>query len=203
MFDFFHTLESVDSTNEYLKSFLCRKRPGAVAALEQTGGKGRHGRSWYSPRGEGAYVSMLLFPDWPLRQAEWLNRLAALTVVRSLRGLPGADRLQPKIKPPNDIVVGQGKLSGVLVETASLEDRLEWAIVGIGVNLSQRRFALPQAKLEPTSLLLEGIPPPSPSRFCAILVQAFSRIYRELEAGRGSRLQQEYESAMVGSSLRS
>ncbi len=193
MFQFFHFLESVDSTNEYLKQFLSRRQPGAAMAAEQTGGKGRHGRCWYSPRGEGLYVSFLLYPDWPLAKAEWLNRIATVAVVRSLAGLPSAERLKLEIKQPNDVLVSGKKLSGALVELASLGDRVQWAIVGIGVNLSQTSFQLSENRTEPTSLRLEGVPAPAARQLCAILAEQFSDLYRDLEAGGEEPLLREFE----------
>ncbi len=198
MFEPFEMLDSVESTNDYLLQFVAERRPRGVLAREQTAGRGRHGRSWLSPRDQGVYASFLMFPEWPSREAVWLNKLAVMAVIEALRQLPGVEGLPLAVKEPNDVLARGRKLCGVLVQSASLAERLQWAIVGIGVNLAQPHFDLSGRSIPPTSLYLEGIRPPGAREFCAILSSELARLYRGLEAGEKSRLEEAYQDLLLG-----
>jgi len=104
-----------------------------VLALEQTRGRGRMERTWRSDRGKGLYVSVVLRPPWPSHESGWLSMVAALAVARALDrlGVRGA-----RIKAPNDVHVGARKIAGVLVEPRLGGDRIEFAVVGIGLNVA-------------------------------------------------------------------
>ncbi len=169
MFEVFHHLRRVDSTNDFLKRFRSLGRPSVALALYQKRGKGRHGRAWDSPAGQGLYVSYLLYPDCSVEESVYLNRVATGAVVRALARVPGAGRLALEVKEPNDVLAGGRKICGVLVELASRASKVEWAIIGIGVNLRHREFELRQGGTPATSLLLEGVEPPAPAELCAIL----------------------------------
>lgn len=104
-----------------------------VFALEQTRGRGRMERTWRSDRGKGLYLSVVLRPPWPAHESGWLSIVAALAVVRAL------DRLgvrSARIKAPNDIYVGSRKIAGVLIEPRLGGDRIDFAVVGIGLNVA-------------------------------------------------------------------
>lgn len=131
-------LDRVDSTNEELKRRAARGAPAltAVLAREQTGGRGRHGRSWASPPGN-VYLSILLRPEpgWPFLPS--LSLVAGLAVVEAVAGLNAA--LSPRIalKWPNDVLLDGAKLSGVLLESELPADgSAPWLIAGIGVNVA-------------------------------------------------------------------
>lgn len=124
-----------------------------VLAARQTAGRGRLGRGWESPAG-GVYASWVARPAIAVHQAPPLALAAALGVARGLRGL-GAD---PVLKWPNDVLQGGGKLAGVLLEVSAEADGLEWAVVGVGVNVSRAGSAVPGAaylsdRLDPTPRL--------------------------------------------------
>ena len=76
LFKKFDYLESIDSTNEYLKSYVAEGEPRIVVAGEQTAGKGRYSRRWYSPLGKGLYVSYLLYPGCHIGRIPFLEMLA-------------------------------------------------------------------------------------------------------------------------------
>jgi BirA family biotin operon repressor/biotin-[acetyl-CoA-carboxylase] ligase len=147
---------TLDSTNEEAKR---RAKDGAaegmlVWALAQTAGRGRRGRLWVSEPGN-LYMSILLRPDRPAGAAAQLGFAAALAVGEAaLLLLPeGADLAY---KWPNDVLVGERKISGILLESqAASEGRLDWLVVGIGVNL----VTFPQSAEYPaTSLADAGAP---------------------------------------------
>ncbi|MCS6773682.1 MAG: biotin--[acetyl-CoA-carboxylase] ligase [Thermoflexales bacterium] len=106
-----------------------------VVADQQTRGRGRAGRSWYSPSGQSLYLSVLLKPRLAPHQVGWLTMIGALATATSIeRSTEG--KLRASIKWPNDVLVHSRKVAGVLVETAWLGDTLEYAVMGIGLNVN-------------------------------------------------------------------
>ncbi|MGO4888086.1 biotin--[acetyl-CoA-carboxylase] ligase [Anaerobacillus sp. MEB173] len=124
-----------------------------VVADEQTGGKGRLGREWYSPKGSGLWMSIILKPEIPPQQAPQLTLLAAAGVVRGIQKATGLDC---EIKWPNDILFNGKKIVGILTEMQSEPDRIHSVIVGIGINVNQRIEHFPEELQQiATSLAIE------------------------------------------------
>lgn len=182
----------IDSTNDYLRSLAGGGQARAVVASRQSAGRGRHGRSWHSPAGQGLYASYLFYPPWTQERAPLLNVVATLAVKRSLSRLDPAIPGLIRIKEPNDILFEDRKVGGVLAELGTLGERVTWAIVGIGVNLSQSRFAIDDAPLAPTSLRLEGFPAPHPLDLYGLLTREFESLYRQACSGGAVELQDEF-----------
>lgn len=122
--------EALPSTNAEAKRIAASEEGTVVIAEVQTSGRGRMDRSWHSPRG-GVWMSIILKPQIPPAQAFRVNIAAAVAVARALEGLYG---LEVKIKWPNDLMVGGRKVSGILTEIGADMDRLDYAVVGIGIN---------------------------------------------------------------------
>lgn len=123
-------LDSVDSTNEYIKKYLSAGENVIVCARVQTGGKGTKGRSFLSGEG-GVYLSALTFyEDFPADSAFRVMAHAAVSVCKTAE----AFGLKPEIKWPNDVFLNGAKLSGILIENGFSGGKLKWSIVGIGVN---------------------------------------------------------------------
>jgi BirA family transcriptional regulator, biotin operon repressor / biotin---[acetyl-CoA-carboxylase] ligase len=122
---------------------------GTVAvADEQTEGRGRLGRSWHAPAGTALLFSTLLIPAVEPSRLPELSLVAADAVAEAIANTTGLD---PKIKFPNDILIGGRKVAGILAESS--EGRV---VLGIGVNANQNDAELPaDAQTEPTSLRLE------------------------------------------------
>ncbi|NLD87728.1 MAG: biotin--[acetyl-CoA-carboxylase] ligase [Clostridiales bacterium] len=118
-------LEIVPSTNDYIKENMDSMSHGdCVLALTQTGGKGRLGRVWESRRGESLCFSMLID----------VNKWEELTIIPLLCGLASLDTIGVGgLKWPNDIIIGDKKVGGILCEC-----RGKRAVCGIGINLSQK-----------------------------------------------------------------
>jgi BirA family biotin operon repressor/biotin-[acetyl-CoA-carboxylase] ligase len=126
----------LDSTNEEAKRQAVRGAPAdlIVWARAQTAGRGRRGRSFISPRGN-LYMSLLLRPGRPAALAAQLSFAGALAVGEAVRELL-PDGASLAYKWPNDVLVDGRKLSGILLESqAAAGGRLDWLVVGIGVNL--------------------------------------------------------------------
>ena len=190
LFKQFDYLHRVDSTNDYLKAFVEDGETRMVVAREQVSGKGRGNRSWYSPPEEGLYLSYLLYPPWRVERSPFLNMLSGLAAVLAIReeGPPG---LQLKLKRPNDILIAGKKVGGILIEMSSMQDRILWAIVGIGVNLYQKD--VPEGLSHATSLAQEGVAVSHPLDFCDRLTKQFEGLYRQLEEGKWESIQTEFE----------
>ena len=102
-----------------------------VVAEEQTAGRGRFGRAWVSTPGQNLYFSVVLYPSpWACAR---LSVAASVAVVRAIRRVTG---LEPSLKWPNDVRLGDKKVSGILVETAVQDGQVRHAIVGIGINVN-------------------------------------------------------------------
>jgi BirA family transcriptional regulator, biotin operon repressor / biotin---[acetyl-CoA-carboxylase] ligase len=144
------------STNADL---VARARDGApegavLVAEEQTAGRGRMGRSWLSPPRAALTFSVLLRPaDVPAARRGWLPLLAGIAVATAIRQVPAPDAT---LKWPNDVLLGSGKLAGILAEQSGAA-----VVVGIGVNVSTARHELPPpagSSGPATSLRLAGSP---------------------------------------------
>jgi BirA family biotin operon repressor/biotin-[acetyl-CoA-carboxylase] ligase len=122
---------SVTSTNAEAKRIAPSAENGTVVVAEvQTVGRGRMERSWHSPKG-GVWMSVILKPHIPPALASRVNMAAAVALARALEGLYGLD---VRIKWPNDLLVGEMKVSGILTEIGAEMDSLDYAVVGIGIN---------------------------------------------------------------------
>ena len=131
-------LDQVDSTNNEIKRRAVGEVPDGltVVAGEQTGGRGRRGRSFVSPPGKGLYLSALLKPDCPLGEVPTLTAWSAVAVCDAIEELCG---VRPGIKWPNDVILEGRKLCGILTELELEAETaaLRYVVVGIGVNISQ------------------------------------------------------------------
>jgi len=123
------------STNELARDLARRgeEEGTLVVTEEQVAGRGRRGRSWYSPRGQGLLFSLILRPPLQPAQAPQLTFLAAVAVAETLKEELG---LAAGIKWPNDIYIGGRKVAGILTELSAELDRVNYVIMGIGVNVN-------------------------------------------------------------------
>lgn len=148
-----HHFATIDSTNTYA---LEQARLGAAhgsfyVADEQTAGRGRSDHSWESKAGEGLYLSVLLRPEIAAADLVWLPLLAGLAAHRAIHEVTALD---VDLRWPNDLLIGPRKVGGILVEAQTEAGRATAGVIGIGINLHQRRFAQGLAT-EATSLDLE------------------------------------------------
>lgn len=137
--------KKVDSTNNVLKQYAANGEKGNLVLLaeEQSAGRGRRGRSFYSPEGTGLYMSLLLHPDAAPEEAAMLTTLTAAAAAKAIEKTVG----EPvQIKWVNDVWMRGKKISGILTEgSASLEEgKLEYVIVGIGINIYEPEGGFPE-----------------------------------------------------------
>lgn len=163
-------VDSVVSSNEEAKRLAAEGAEDGtlVWAKEQTGGKGRQGRSWTSPRGN-LFLSMVLRPDCELKQAAQLGFAAALALGDAV-GSVAPPLIEVTYKWPNDVLANGRKLAGILLEAqANAEGGVEWLVLGVGANVK----SFPRdADINATSLHFEGC---APSVTEVDLLEAFAR----------------------------
>lgn len=137
--------ESVDSTNDYVKD---RANNGeneglVVIAKEQTRGKGRLGRTFFSPSDTGIYMSLLIRPDKSPDKSLIITSAAAISVCKAIRAVAG---VKASIKWVNDILIENKKVCGILTEGRIDTDnnKLDYAVVGIGINITTPKEGFPE-----------------------------------------------------------
>lgn len=153
-------METVVSTQEEAKRLAedGAKEGTSVFAEEQTGGRGRMGRKWHSPRGKGIWMSIILRPKLPLLSTPQLTLLAGVAVCRAIRRATG---VQAGIKWPNDLLISDRKVCGILLESCMSEGQLQYCIAGIGIDANLQEDDYPDfLKGIATSLRIErgGVP---------------------------------------------
>ena len=133
-------MEETDSTNQRAKTAAATgEQEGLVIVAEQqTSGRGRRGRGWISPPGENIYMTMLLRPAFDPGRAPMLTLLAACAAARAAME-PGHE--SPRIKWPNDLVIGGKKIVGILTEMGMKKSRPDYVIIGVGINCNQTTFS--------------------------------------------------------------
>lgn len=173
----------VTSTNTLLKEEARAGEPSGkvMIALEQTAGKGRLGRSFHSPQGSGLYLSLLLRPNLPPEQATRLTTVAAVAVSQAIEELTG----QPvDIKWVNDVYRNGRKLCGILTEAGTKGDgTLDFAVVGIGVNLTEPEGGFPENIRQIAGALYENesdMPAGLHARLTASILNHFMYYYEQL-----------------------
>ncbi len=108
-----------------------------VAAEGQTSGKGRQGKSFYSPAGSGVYFSIVIRPDGRLSDVVFVTSAVAVAVAKTIEEMTDLD---PKIKWVNDIYVNDKKVCGILVQSIVANGKVDGLCIGIGVNISTADF---------------------------------------------------------------
>jgi BirA family biotin operon repressor/biotin-[acetyl-CoA-carboxylase] ligase len=145
-------------------------------AEEQTAGRGRGAHSWYSERGAGIYCSIVVRPQMTPGDALWLSLIAGVAAQDAVREVTGLD---PDIRWPNDLLINEKKFCGILAELSTEANRVNHAVVGIGINVNHSGFPEELRDLA-TSLRLEGGREWPRVELTAALLKSFDREYRGL-----------------------
>lgn len=159
--------KTIDSTNSFAKSLaqLGAVHGTTVISEVQTNGRGRMGRSFYSPLGMGIYMSVILRPQLTVEESLLITSAAAVAAAEAIEKVAGIDC---KIKWVNDIYSGSKKLCGILTEASVNVEQggLEYAIVGLGINVQNVTFPKNISDIA-TSIKLETDTPVSRSVLAA------------------------------------
>lgn len=190
---FFH-LSSVDSTNEFAKKLVSNKEDDpdgtVVIAYEQTGGKGRMDRTWSSPPG-GIYISLIIELE-SAGNAGLLNVLSALPVAKAVGKLD----LDCRIRWPNDLLIGNKKVAGILGELVAAEK--PYAIIGIGLNSNFNVSKLPEEIREISTSLMDEVSRELPNpKLVEYFIQEYHAFYRKFVKSEIEDLLLEYKKSSI------
>lgn len=183
---------SIDSTNTEVKRCATQgaKEGLLVVAEHQTAGRGRRGRSFYSPTGKGLYFSLLLRPHVPYEE---LMDLTAWVAVAVSRGIAQYSGITPTIKWTNDILWEEKKISGILTEISleSESDFVDYVVVGVGINVHQKKEEFPE-ELREMAISLEDVTKKDLDRgaLCASVVSSICEMYGHFPQEKQKYLQQ-------------
>ncbi len=172
-----HHFEKIDSTNtEAYRLALEGASEGEIVVSESQGrGRGRLGRDWISPPFVNLYLSVILRPQIPPDQASLITLVAAVAVAEGIEAFSG---LHATIKWPNDILLDNRKVAGLLNEIHSETDRIHFVVLGIGVNLNMDGHMFPkEIRGAATSLKMELGRAVSRKDFVRCLLGALERWY--------------------------
>ena len=145
-------LSTVDSTNDYLLSLRESNifSEGLVVVSDyQTHGKGQYDNKWLSKKGENLLVSVLLEPKININHQFDICKLASLSIVDLLSSI----YINSKVKWPNDIIVNNQKISGILINNLIKKNTIIYSVIGFGLNVNQLLFD--NYCIDPTSIFLE------------------------------------------------
>lgn len=152
----YHHFHALGSTNDRALALAMEGAPHGtvVVAEQQTAGRGRLKRPWVSDPRNGIYMSILLRTSVPIRDAHQSTLLAAISLVKTLRTACG---LKGSIKWPNDVLIENKKVAGILTEMQSDQDNTRFLVIGIGINVNHGREDLQGPFRYPaTSLAIES-----------------------------------------------
>lgn len=198
-------LRETDSTSTRLKRDHAAAPHGFTLLAEtQTGGRGRLGRSFCSQRGGGVYLSVLLRPALPLSQLNFVTLAAAVAVCRAIEDTAG---FAPRIKWVNDVLMEGKKLCGILTEAAieGESGAVDFAVLGIGVNLRLDRAALPDEVARVAGALSDfSDAVPRRAVLAAAVLSRLEETYALVEQGRVGELLAAYRArlCMLGRTVR-
>lgn len=180
-----HWHEEVSSTSDVAKALAEEgaEHGEVVIAEAQTAGRGRRGRSWASPPRKNLYFSVVLRPDLPPARAPELTLVASVALCDALRQAG----VQAGIKWPNDLLASGKKIAGILTELAAEADRVQWLVVGVGINVNARPEDFPEElRGQATSVLVErGEPAPRALLAAACFTALEDWVDRHAEDGFG------------------
>ena len=167
----------IDSTNRIALEKAREGSPegSAIVADCQTQGRGRGNHSWFSPAGVNLYLSLILYP--PQKKLHYLPFFTAIALSDTLEEW----KLSTDLKWPNDILVHGKKIAGILIQTATEENRLQFSVVGIGVNLNMETIpaALQATAVSAAQILGSFI---DREAFLASLLRRLEQRYQSMES---------------------
>ena len=190
-----HFARETDSTNLWIKRLAKEgASEGTLALAEfQSAGRGRLGRSWEVPEGTSVMMSILLRPKFEPQYAPTLTLVMGMAVAKAVKSL-GFD---VSIKWPNDVVVSHKKICGILTEMGVRDGKIDYAVIGVGINVNIREFPEEMAD-KATSLYLESGREFDRSQIPGLVMEAFEEYYEKFAATCDlSGLKEEYESILA------
>jgi BirA family biotin operon repressor/biotin-[acetyl-CoA-carboxylase] ligase len=188
-----HHFFKTDSTNRVAIDLGYAGEPhgSVVLAEEQTAGRGRAGRSWYSERASGIHVTILLRPQLSPADAPLITLLAGLSAREAVRTHTG---MTPDLRWPNDVILNGKKLGGVLAEMHAEPGRIHFLVLGIGINVNHARFPANLAAIA-TSLRMQTGRTHSRIELLARLLRQLESDYNRFLASGAKQLLEQFAAA--------
>jgi BirA family biotin operon repressor/biotin-[acetyl-CoA-carboxylase] ligase len=161
-----------------------------IIAERQSAGKGRLGREWFSPAG-GIWLSIILYPQLP---PSYISRITLMTAVVVVRAIKMCTQIDPQIKWPNDILINEKKVCGILTEMSAELDIINWVVVGIGINVNIEHQEFPE-DIQENTISLKEVSGKEILRvkMVQIFLQEFEKYYESLKRKEFSSILKEWK----------
>jgi len=161
-----------------------------IIAERQSGGKGRLGRKWFSPAG-GIWLSIILYPQLP---PSYIPRITLVTAVAVVKAIKMCTQIKSQIKWPNDILINEKKVCGILTEMSAELDIINWVVVGIGINANIDHQKFPE-DIQAKTVSLKEVSGKEilRVRFAQIFLQEFEKYYESLKRREFSSILKEWK----------
>ncbi|OLS03145.1 biotin--[acetyl-CoA-carboxylase] ligase [Tissierella creatinophila] len=167
--------DTMDSTNKEAKRIASLEDEGTIViSEEQADGKGRLGRNWVSPKGKGIWMSIILKPDVEPVKVGAITLLGAASVFKGLKKM----NIVSEIKWPNDILISEKKVCGILTEMSAELNMINHLIMGIGINVNLDEVDIPdELKEKATSIKIEQKKEIDRKLLLANILNEFEKLY--------------------------
>lgn len=186
----------LESTNIIAKEKYLRKEEGVnegtvIIAERQSAGKGRLGRRWFSPVG-GIWLSIILYPQL---SPSYIPRMTLMTAIAIVKAIERCAQIKAQIKWPNDILINEKKVCGILTEMSAELDMINWVVVGIGINANINQGEFPKDIKDSSTSLKEVLGEKiSRVRLVQIFLEEFEKYYERLKRKEFSSVLKEWKS---------
>jgi len=172
-----HCYDAVESTN-LLAIEMAQQGASegtVILAEQQLSGRGRGNRSWHSPAGVGVYCSIVLRPKTAPSKGQLITLMASVSIVKAITLKTG---LLPRVKWPNDILINDRKVAGILLESRVSGGQMDYAVIGFGINVNNDSVDLPEnIRGRASSLLMELKKPVDRGTLVMEIFSELERIY--------------------------
>jgi BirA family biotin operon repressor/biotin-[acetyl-CoA-carboxylase] ligase len=188
------TLSEIPSTNTYAMQLLKEKdltEGTLIQAEHQTAGRGQMGHAWEAEKGKNLTFSLVMHPAFlPVNRQFYLSKITALAVLGTLTEFLPSSQYDIKIKWPNDVLVNEQKIAGILIENLVAEAHLQSSVVGVGFNVNQEHFGNYARKATSLCALLNETIEKARvlERFC----KHFEALYLGLRQERNAHIDKQY-----------
>ena len=187
-----HLLD-VDSTNNFAANMIKQTKVmhgTVILADNQTAGRGQSGNSWHVEPGSNLTLSVILKPKLDIQKQFLISKITCLALIETLRKFS----INAKIKWPNDILVGQQKISGILIENTVKGGQIDTSIIGIGLNVNQKF----KGELNATSIVEQEAKDVSTEFVFNELMRCLEAKYLLLERNKMEQINEAYLNKLFG-----
>ncbi len=176
-----HGYDAVESTNLIAIELAQQGEPEGTVVLadQQLSGRGRGSRSWHSPAGVGVYCSIVLRPKMAPAKAQLITLMAGVAIAKAIALRTG---LSPRVKWPNDILINDKKVAGILLESRVSGGQIGYSVIGFGINVNNGSADLPEdIRVNASSLLMELKKPVDRTKLVIEIFSELERVYHRFQ----------------------